>query len=61
MDIYPYEVNFPDASRETLKSYQHSTCTSCKFCKKKTTEGFREVNIPSDADDLPLRTWDFEH
>lgn len=29
--------------------------------KKKKTEGFREVNIPTDADDLPLRTWDFEH
>lgn len=26
MNIYPYEVNFPDASRETLKSYQHSIC-----------------------------------
>lgn len=61
MDIYPYEVNSPDASRETLKSYQHSICTSCKFCKKNKTEGFREVNIPNDAIDLPLRTWDFEH
>lgn len=35
MDIYPYEVNSPDESRETLKSYQHSTCTSCKFYEKK--------------------------
>lgn len=61
MNIYTYEVNSPDASRETLKSYQHSICTSCKFNKKKTTEGFREVNIPTDAVDLPLRTWDFEH
>lgn len=26
MDIYPYEVNSPDASRETLKSYQHRIC-----------------------------------
>lgn len=24
MNIHPYEVNFPVASRETLKSYQHS-------------------------------------
>lgn len=60
MDIYPYEVNSPDASRETLKSYQHSICTSCNFTHKKT-EGFREVNIPTDADDLPVLTWDFEH
>lgn len=35
MDIYPYEVNSPDASRETLKSYQHSICTSCKFYTQK--------------------------
>lgn len=60
MNIYPYEVNSPDASRETLKSYQHSICTSCKFYTQKI-EGFREVNIPTDADDLPVRTWDFEH
>lgn len=58
MNIYPYEVNSPDASRETLKSYQHMYFLQIL---QKKTEGFREVNIPNDAVDLPLRTWDFEH
>lgn len=60
MNIYPYEVNFPDASRETLKSISTVYVLLANFTHKKT-EGFREVNIPNDAIDLPLRTWDFEH
>lgn len=61
MDIYFYEVNFLDVSREILKFYQYSICIFCKFCKKKIIEGFREVNIFSDVDDLFLRIWDFEY
>lgn len=35
MDIYFYEVNFLDVSREILKFYQYSICIFCKFYKKK--------------------------
>lgn len=46
LNIYPYEVNSPDASRETLKSYQHNICTSCKFCKKKKLKASEKLIFP---------------
>lgn len=46
MNIYTYEINSPDASRETLKSYQHNICTSCKFCKKKKLKASEKLIFP---------------